>query len=329
MIKKEIPIDALRLGMYVVELDRPWLGTNFAFQGFPVTSTQEIDTLRACCKTVFVDPERDSWMAAKPHVAPLRGTAVYSQARPLESELPAAKQIYATCEATFRNMLDKLRVEGQVDMRLLNGAIASMTESIERNPDAMLLLNRLHEKDSYQLTRAMDTSILMATFGRFLQFPTDRLEILGLAGMLLDIGRDPVSAEAVVQRPLYVREPDENVRAHVVKSVEMIRAAAGLRKGVAEVVIQHHERQDAEGYPVSPALRSPSTARSPRSSTALRSSLRCGPTRASSRLRTRSTPCTRCAARFFTKPWWSSSSSASGFTRWGAQSSSTRARSGS
>ena len=35
----------------------------------------------------------------------------------------------------------------------------------------------------------MDTSILMITFGRFLQFPKDRLEVLGLAGMLLDVGK--------------------------------------------------------------------------------------------------------------------------------------------
>src|SRR3954467_1534070 len=128
-------------------------------------------------------------------------------------------------------------------MRLLNAAVASMTESIERNPDAMLLLNRLHQQDSYQLTRAMDTSILMATFGRFLQFPTDRLEVLGLAGMLLDVGKDPQSAEDSVPRPMYVLEPDESVREHVMKSVELIRAATGLRKGVEEVVMQHHERQ--------------------------------------------------------------------------------------
>ena len=65
------------------------------------------------------------------------------------------------------------------------GAVSSMTDSIQRNPDAMMLLNTLCEKGSYELGRAMDTSILMITFGRFLQFPKDRLEVLGLAGTLL------------------------------------------------------------------------------------------------------------------------------------------------
>ena len=249
MVKKEIPIDALRVGMYVVELDRPWLGTDFKFQGFAVDCAEDIDKLRAYCKTVFVDPEREKWVAAGSQAPLLRGSAVYAEARPLEKELPAAKQIYASCEASFKQIFDKLRLDGQVDVRLLTRAIAGMTESIERNPDAMLLLNRLHEKDSYQLTRAMDTSILMATFGRFLQFPTERLEALGLAGMLLDIGKNPASADAFAQRPLYVPEPAEDVRSHVMKSVELIRGAPGIRKGVEEIVIQHHERQDGRGYP--------------------------------------------------------------------------------
>ena len=34
MNKKQVAVDDLRFGMYVIELDRPWLGTPFEFQGF-------------------------------------------------------------------------------------------------------------------------------------------------------------------------------------------------------------------------------------------------------------------------------------------------------
>ena len=57
MYKKQVAVEDLRIGMYVVELDRPWLGTPFDFQGFPVTSQEEIDLLKRYCKIVFVDPE--------------------------------------------------------------------------------------------------------------------------------------------------------------------------------------------------------------------------------------------------------------------------------
>jgi HD-GYP domain-containing protein (c-di-GMP phosphodiesterase class II) len=145
--------------------------------------------------------------------------------------------------------MQQLRGDGDIDATLLSEAVTSMAESIRRNPDALLLLNRLAVKDSHEIMRAMDTSILMVTFGRFLQYSKERLEVLGLAGMLLDIGKVRMDPVDYVQRPLYVREPDERVRAHVQASVDLIAAASGLPPGVAQIVAQHHERQDGEGYP--------------------------------------------------------------------------------
>ena len=49
MNKKRIPVDELRGGMYVTELDRPWLGTPFPFQGFPITSADQIAALKQHC----------------------------------------------------------------------------------------------------------------------------------------------------------------------------------------------------------------------------------------------------------------------------------------
>jgi len=66
MYKKQIPVDDLRLGMYVIELDRAWLGTPFDFQGFPVTSEDQIDALKAHCRSVYVDPERQHRALQRP-----------------------------------------------------------------------------------------------------------------------------------------------------------------------------------------------------------------------------------------------------------------------
>ncbi len=50
-----IPIGELQLGMFVAELDRPWLDTPFLLQGFLLDSQGEIDTLRKYCKYAYVD----------------------------------------------------------------------------------------------------------------------------------------------------------------------------------------------------------------------------------------------------------------------------------
>jgi HD-GYP domain-containing protein (c-di-GMP phosphodiesterase class II) len=50
----------LQLGMFIAELDRPWLDTPFLLQGFLADSQVEIDTLRKCCSYVYVDLEQSS-----------------------------------------------------------------------------------------------------------------------------------------------------------------------------------------------------------------------------------------------------------------------------
>ena len=48
----------LREGMYVAELDRPWLDTPFVFQGFEIKDRSEIQQLQSSCSYVYVDIDR-------------------------------------------------------------------------------------------------------------------------------------------------------------------------------------------------------------------------------------------------------------------------------
>jgi HD-GYP domain-containing protein (c-di-GMP phosphodiesterase class II) len=48
----------LRLGMFVAELDRPWLGTPFLMQGFLIEDREQLATLRELCRFVTVDRTR-------------------------------------------------------------------------------------------------------------------------------------------------------------------------------------------------------------------------------------------------------------------------------
>ncbi len=51
----KLPVDYLQLGMFVAELDRPWLDTPFLIQGFLIESSTELEALRRICSFVFID----------------------------------------------------------------------------------------------------------------------------------------------------------------------------------------------------------------------------------------------------------------------------------
>ena len=253
MNKKQIPVGELRLGMYVTELDRPWLGTPFPFQGFPITSADQIAALKQHCKTVFIDLERDA--SDDPHEGhgltetSLLGSVVYTEVTPVEKELAVAREVYSGFAENIQRTFDKLRLEGELDLEPLKGPVRSVTRSIERNPDAMMLLFRIKQESGHEFSRAVDTSIHMVAFGRFLQFPGERLLLLGLAGLLLNVGNARLPDTILEKKGPLTAEEYALAKVHVMHSVGLIRAAPALPKGLEDIVIQNHERLDGSGYP--------------------------------------------------------------------------------
>ena len=48
----------LELGMYVAELDRPWLETRFMFQGFRIDSIETLRAVQDACEYACVETEK-------------------------------------------------------------------------------------------------------------------------------------------------------------------------------------------------------------------------------------------------------------------------------
>ena len=54
----EVPVTSLKPGMYIAELDRPWLETPFSLQGFFVKDREDIEFVTKHANFVMVDPGR-------------------------------------------------------------------------------------------------------------------------------------------------------------------------------------------------------------------------------------------------------------------------------
>jgi HD-GYP domain-containing protein (c-di-GMP phosphodiesterase class II) len=85
-MKERVEVADLALGMFVTELDRPWLETPFLLQGFLIESQYEIDQLKEYCRFVYIEPERSTGSAYR---APPKESAE-SQARRATSPESAA-----------------------------------------------------------------------------------------------------------------------------------------------------------------------------------------------------------------------------------------------
>jgi len=258
-VKKRVSVENLAFGMYVSELDRPWTDTPFTFQGFVLKTQAQLDALRKHCRAVYIDPERglDSGehgpvrlaAAAEAPAFTLRGNASHRGAASIESEFPRARAVHASAGAVVEDAFRALRIQGAIDHRLLRDAVAAMTDSLLRLPDALTLANRLSTKGSRLLTRALNCSIYMITFGRFLGHPREQLELMGLVGLLQDVGKLRLPNALLEKKGPYTTRDIELARTHVGHSAAILKACEGLPSRIAELALLHHERQDGSGYP--------------------------------------------------------------------------------
>jgi cyclic di-GMP phosphodiesterase len=249
---REIPVEELRLGMYVSRLDRPWTETPFMFQGFVLTSEKQIDILRKHCKQVFVDPEKEDHSVATKstpeQVAKVRGTTVYKEIASVEAELPRAQTVFTQTKAIVSQLSHTVEIGGAIDSSRAQEAVVQITDSVVRNPDAITLLTKMQQQGTEMLSRALGISVTMTLFGRYLQLPRDALEVLGLLGLLQDVGKLKLPSELVMHGPINAAEI-ELFRTHIAHSVEILSNTPGVSTELPGLASLHHECYDGSGYP--------------------------------------------------------------------------------
>lgn len=55
-----LPIERIERGMFVAEIDRPWLDTPFMLEGLLIETESELETLRKWCRSAYVDLNRSN-----------------------------------------------------------------------------------------------------------------------------------------------------------------------------------------------------------------------------------------------------------------------------
>ena len=55
---RKVNTSYLKIGMYVSNLDRPWIDTPFLLEGFLIQSEEDLSLLNQYCKYVYIDTER-------------------------------------------------------------------------------------------------------------------------------------------------------------------------------------------------------------------------------------------------------------------------------
>ena len=257
-MKKQVPVGELQFGVYIHALDRPWTETPFVFQGFVLNNDEQMKALKQYCKSVFIDLEKGTDIADKPPesgpVLPsvletIKVKTVYEERAEVTRELPVAREAHNKTLQVMHDVASAINSRTALDAPRIQAAVENMTESVVRNPGAMLLLERMKKKDPKTLDRALGVSIYMITFGRFLSLPREQLDLLGMLGLLQDIGKLRLPGQLLLKANPLTKAERMVCSDHVRHSVAILRETPGLPPGLPELAALHHERIDGSGYP--------------------------------------------------------------------------------
>lgn len=246
----KVPIEQLKLGMHVSRLDRPWLDTPFLFQGFPVHDEDDLTALKNICEYVYIDVLKTgvSAEARSPMVGRSRPKD-YTIKTPVEKEIRLANEHYHKSYGEVERILDAAYQGDGIDTQEIRRHIKECVDSIERNPSAMMWLTRIKNVDKYTAEHCLNVGILAIALGRHVGVGRKHMELLGLCGMLHDVGKMKVD-QGILNKPARLTQEEfEHIKQHVVFGREILIQDETLPNEVIAAAYNHHERQDGKGYP--------------------------------------------------------------------------------
>lgn len=254
-MRYKVNVEKLQTGLYVAELDRPWAGTPFLFQGFLIETDEDLAQLKSVCKFVVVDEAQSQISAAELGESVDDGKSEATDIAPLGLEI--AK--HGTERLTTAGAAAQINLRGLSVASVQNGMLSqkiqacqSVTQKLihdSSNPNRMLQQANLRVEEDRETRHALNTAILAVAFGRHLGYAENQLKFLGMATLLHDIGKIDLPAKILNKSGGLTEEEFRLVKLHPAHGYDLLQATGGLPTEILEAVRCHHERLDGSGYP--------------------------------------------------------------------------------
>jgi len=277
-IKTQISTTKLQLGMHVVELDKPWLDSDFILQGFVIQSQDEIDALNEQCGYVYIDGvvvsgdrravlKKRSSSTRKKEIKPKRFSSGkfikegmscapspenairYVNKISVQREMPLASSTYKSAKVVAKNIIEGIRIGKTLDLNEAKAAVNDIVDSLLRNGDALVWLTKIKEKDAYTAEHSLNVCILSIAFARFLGHDDADIRKIGLCGLLHDVGKSKIPINILNKFEHFTDEEFVVMKGHPELGRDLLLSLPTSDLAVIDVAYSHHERIDGHGYP--------------------------------------------------------------------------------
>ena len=262
---KRISVHQLKLGMFLQEFCGTWMEHPFWRTSFVLKDPKDLERIRATSiQEVWIDASKGLDVPAgeqavtraevEADIESELGSLAELDQRRLEPEsmareLQKAASICARSKQAVSSMFQEARLGKAVDTAVALQLVAEISDSVTRNPGALISLARLKNADDYTYMHSVAVCALMVALARQLHLSPAMTRIAGEAGLLHDLGKAAMPME-ILNKPGKLTDAEfAIVKEHPVEGFRMLQLAGNVDEAVIDACLHHHEKVDGTGYP--------------------------------------------------------------------------------
>ncbi len=256
---KKITSTQIRLGMHLQAFCGAWLDHPFWRSSFILTDPNDI-------RRILESPIREIWIdVAKgrdldPGEAATQSVTVLTKEEPPTSplflekasfgeEVKRAAKICAKGKEAVLSMFQEARMGKAIEAEAAEPLVEEISNSILRNPGALISLARLKTADDYTFMHSVAVCALMIALARKLGLDEQQTRDAGMAGLLHDLGKATVPL-TVLNKPGKLTDQEfALVKTHPEAGYKLLLSGIGISEMAKDVCLHHHEKIDGSGYP--------------------------------------------------------------------------------
>lgn len=139
---------------------------------------------------------------------------------------------------------------GQVPISELQQEVLPSVKDVANHPNIFELFEAVKAQGDYTYEHNIAVGVLSTMIGRWLGLDVMELSALTMAATLHDIGKVRIP-EAIINKPGKLSADEfELIKKHTIFGYEILKKTEGVDYRAALVALQHHEREDGQGYPL-------------------------------------------------------------------------------
>jgi putative nucleotidyltransferase with HDIG domain len=262
---KRISVQQLTVGMHLKEFCGSWMEHPFWRTSFVITDPKDIDSILAssikevwidCAKGIDVAPGEQAISESESEAqveAELLQAAVQVREvtrTPVAAEIARAVKICAKSKQAVASMFNEARMGKTVDTAGAQKLVEEISDSVTRNPGALISLARLKTADDYTYMHSVAVCALMIALAKQLGLDAEQTRSAGIAGLLHDLGKAAMPMEVLNKPGKLTDEEFAIIKSHPEEGHRMLLAGSGVDPVALDVVLHHHEKTDGSGYPM-------------------------------------------------------------------------------